>query len=136
MQFDAVAPYLWGDRFLAQRHGVLRAYHQAITSGRGDLRSSQGVDAAASTRQMEGLLEWDIRDRLGALKDPVLFLAGAEDLLTPPWKCLETARLVPHSRFEVVLGIGHSFPVEAPKDFTKRVSEFIDGLANIPLTRG
>ncbi len=136
MQFDAVAPYLWGDRFLAQRHGVLRAYHQAITSGRGDLRSSQGVDAAASTRQMEGLLEWDIRDRLGALKDPVLFLAGAEDLLTPPWKCLETARLVPQSRFEVVLGIGHSFPVEAPKDFTKRVSEFIDGLANIPLTRG
>ncbi|HWQ09890.1 MAG TPA: alpha/beta fold hydrolase, partial [Holophaga sp.] len=35
MQFDAAAPYLWGDRFLEQRHGVLRAYHQVVSAGRG-----------------------------------------------------------------------------------------------------
>lgn len=128
MQFDAVAPYLWGDRFLAKRHGVLRAYHQTVTAGRGDLRSSQAVDDPflGATRQMEGILDWDIRDRLGALKDPVLFLAGAEDLLTPPWKCLETARRVPHSRFEVVPGVGHAFPVEDPKGFAERVAAFVD----------
>jgi pimeloyl-ACP methyl ester carboxylesterase len=55
-----------------------------------------------------------------------LFLAGAEDLLTPPWKCLETARRVPHARFEVVPGVGHAFPVEDPKAFAVRVAEFVD----------
>lgn len=85
---------------------------------------------------MEGILDWDIRDRLGALKDPVLLLAGAEDLLTPPWKCLETARLIPHSRFEVVPGVGHAFPVEDPKGFARRVTAFIDEASNLPVTHG
>jgi 3-oxoadipate enol-lactonase len=128
MQFDAVAPYLWGDRFLAERHGVLRAFHQTVAVGRTELRASPGAadPFLGATQQMEGILNWDIRDRLGALKEPVLFLAGAEDLLTPPWKCLETARRVPHARFEVVPGVGHAFPVEDPKAFAVRVAEFVD----------
>lgn len=135
MQFDAVAPYLWGDRFLAQRHGVLRAYHQVVTAGRGDLRSTTpgppGKDPfLGATRQMEGILDWDIRPRLGAVEAPLLFLAGAEDLLTPPWKCLETAQLVPHSRFEVIPGIGHAFPVEDAKAFARRVTDFLDTVSN------
>jgi 3-oxoadipate enol-lactonase len=132
MQFDAVAPYLWGDRFLAQRHGVLRAYHQTVTAGRGDWRTSSpvGDPFLGATHQMEGILDWDIRDRLGAVNDPVLLLSGAEDLLTPPWKCLETARLIPHARFEVVPGVGHAFPVEDPKAYADRVTEFIDAVSN------
>lgn len=138
MQFDAVAPYLWGDRFLAQRHGVLRAYHQVVTEGRGNRREASGREDPflGATHQMEGILDWDIRERLGALKDPVLFLAGAEDLLTPPWKCLATAQGVPHSRFEVVPGVGHAFPVEEPKAFSSRVTEFIDIVSNESGTRG
>ena len=131
MQFDAVAPYLWGDRFLAQRHGVLRAYHQTVMAGRGDSRSTSHVNDPfqGATHQMEGILEWDIRDRLSAVRDPLLLLAGAEDLLTPPWKCLETAQLVPHARFEVVPRIGHAFPVEDPKAFADRVTEFVDSVS-------
>jgi pimeloyl-ACP methyl ester carboxylesterase len=51
-------------------------------------------------------------------------LAGAEDLLTPVWKCLETAQLIAHSRFEVVPGVGHAFPVENPRAFSERVVKF------------
>jgi pimeloyl-ACP methyl ester carboxylesterase len=54
----------------------------------------------------------------------VLLLAGAEDLLTPVWKCLETAQLIAHSRFEVVPGVGHAFPVENPRAFSERVVKF------------
>jgi len=141
MQFDAVAPYLWGDRFLAQRHGVLRAYHQVVTAGRGDPRAAASELAVddpflGATHQMKGILDWDIRDRLEAIRDSVLFLAGAEDLLTPPWKCLETAKLVPHSRFEIVPGVGHAFPVEEPKAFARRVTEFIDAVSNESGIRG
>ncbi len=116
MQFDAVAPFLWGDRFLEARHGVLRAYHQVVT-GHGPIHGA--------LHQIRGVAGWDIRDRLSRISAPVLFLCGAEDLLTPPWRCAETAQLIAHSHFEVVAGIGHSFPVEDPKAFVKRALSFI-----------
>lgn len=119
MQFDAVAPFLWGDRFLEARHGVLRAYHQVVT-GSGPVQGS--------LHQIRGALGWDIRERLPKITAPVLLLCGAEDLLTPPWKCLETAQLIAQSRFELIPGIGHSFPVEDPKGFVHRLLVFT-GLA-------
>jgi 3-oxoadipate enol-lactonase len=120
MQFDAVAPFLWGDAFLQARHGVLRAYHQVVTGGAD--RPKHG-----NLHQIRGVLGWDIRDRLKAVTAPVLLLCGAEDLLTPPWKCLAVAQGIPHSRFEVVPGIGHAYPVEDPKRFVARVRQFIAG---------
>lgn len=116
MQFDAAAPFLWGDRFLEARHAVLRAYHHAV--------AGQGRPPHANLHQVRGIQGWDIRDRLARIADPVLVLSGAEDLLTPPWKCLDTARGIPGSRFEVVPGIGHAFPVEDPRGFAARVRAF------------
>lgn len=118
MQFDAVAPFLWGDAFLEARHGVLRAYHQVVTGG--------DKPQHGNLHQIRGTLGWDIRGRLGLIQDPVLLLCGAEDLLTPPWKCLETAKGIPGSRFEVVPGIGHAYPVEDPRGFVTRVRRFMD----------
>lgn len=119
MQFDAVAPFLWGDAFLEARHGVLRAYHQVVTGG-------AGKPLHGNLHQIRGILGWDIRERLSLIQDPVLVLSGAEDLLTPPWKCAETARLIPGARFEIVPGIGHAYPVEDPKGFTSRIGSFVD----------
>lgn len=118
MQFDAVAPFLWGDAFLEARHGVLRAYHQVVTGG--------DKPQHGNLHQIRGTLGWDIRGRLGLIQDPVLLVCGAEDLLTPPWKCLETAKGIPGSRFEVVPGIGHAYPVEDPRGFVARVRRFMD----------
>jgi len=120
MQFDAVAPFLWGDRFLEARHGVLRAYHQVVTGG--------GKPQHGNLHQIRGTRGWDIRDRLHRIQAPVLLLSGAEDLLTPPWKCLETAKGIRGSRFEVLPGIGHAFPVEDPKGFVARVRQFVSGI--------
>jgi len=58
----------------------------------------------------------------------VLVLSGAEDLLTPPWKCQATAEAIPNGRFEVVPAIGHAYPVEDPKGFVARVRAFVTGL--------
>jgi 3-oxoadipate enol-lactonase len=116
LQFDAAAPYLWGDAFLAQRYPVLKAYFLK--------QKYMNEPFHGSRHQIDGALQWDIRSRLGSIRDPVLFLAGAEDLLTPVWKCLETAKLVAHSRFEIVPGVGHAFPVENPKAFSARVRKY------------
>lgn len=137
MQFDAAAPYLWGDRFLEQRHGVLRAYHQVVSAGRGHADGGTGPGAFRGARsQMEGILSWDIRDRLTRIQVPLLLLSGAEDLLTPPWKCLKTAQGVPGSRFEVVQGIGHALPVEDPKAYVAYALSFIDKASRMSEMRG
>jgi 3-oxoadipate enol-lactonase len=121
MLFDAVAPYLWGDAFLEARYQVLRAYHQVVT----------GKDKAihGNLHQLLGILDWDIRPRLGQVRVPVLLLAGAEDLLTPPWKCRETADAIPGARFETIDGVGHAFPVEDPKRFARRVIAFVESVS-------
>jgi pimeloyl-ACP methyl ester carboxylesterase len=114
--FDAAAPYLWGDEYLTRRYRVLKDYFLK--------QKYMNEPFYGSRHQIDGVLHWDIRSRLGAIQDPVLFLAGAEDLLTPPWKCLETARLLPHSRFEILPGIGHALPVENSRVFSQRVCEY------------
>jgi len=119
MQFDAVAPFLWGDAFLEARHGVLRAYHQVVTGG-------TDKPMHGNLHQIRGILGWDIRERLSLIQDPVLLLSGAEDLLTPPWKCRETAQRIRGASFEVVPGIGHAYPVEEPKGFVARTRIFMD----------
>ena len=123
-----MAPFLWGDRFLEARHGVLRAYHQTVT---GQDRPPHG-----NLHQIRGTLGWDIQDRLERIQTPVLLLCGAEDLLTPPWKCLGTAQGISGSRFEVVQGIGHAYPVEDPKGFVARVREFTNAMGSGLAERG
>lgn len=117
LQFDAVAPFLWGDRFLEARHGVLRTYHQVVTG--------KGKAMHGNLHQIRGIYGWDIRARLAGISAPVLLLVGAEDLLTPPWKCLETAQGIPGSRFEIIPGIGHAYPVEDPKEYAAQLKGFI-----------
>ena len=116
LQFDAAAPYLWGDRFLEPRYAMLKEYFLKQKYLNEPLHGSR--------HQIAGVLHWDIRSKLGEIQDPVLLLAGAEDLLTPVWKCLETAKLINHSQFEIVPGVGHAFPVENPKAFAQRVCAF------------
>jgi len=117
LQFDAVAPYLWGDRFLEARYQVLKAYHES--------KKVEDKPFHGFRHQIEGALQMDIRSRLTTIQEPVLCLAGAEDLLTPPWKCLEVARSLPHSRLEMIPGIGHAFPVEDPRGYVDKITTYI-----------
>lgn len=119
MQFDAAAPFLWGDRFLQARYGLIRAFQHTL------MERDPGIYAGARA-QMEGLLEWEPGDRLSAIRSKMLLLSGAEDLLTPPWKCLETAKRISHSRFEIVPHVGHAYPVEEARSYSIRVVDFID----------
>ena len=116
LQFAAAAPFLWGDRFLEQRFALLQAYYLK--------QNSMNEPFHGSRHQIEGVLHWDIRSKLGEIQAPVLFLAGAEDLLTPVWKCMEIIHFVKHGQFEVVPRVGHAFPVEEPRAFAKRVCAF------------
>lgn len=116
MQFDAAAPYIWSNRFLQQRYEKLKYNYLQLNS----LHNSYDN----LCYQIDGVLDWDIRSRLSKVQDPVLFLIGAEDLLTPAWKCLELHSLISSSKFDIIPEASHAFVAESPKDFIVRLHSF------------
>ncbi|WP_182525643.1 alpha/beta fold hydrolase [Nocardioides dongkuii] len=61
------------------------------------------------------LATFDVRDRLGEVASPVLAVAGAEDVATPPESLREIADGVRDGRLVVLDGVGHLAPAEAPE---------------------
>ena len=60
------------------------------------------------------LAAFDVRDRLGEADVPVLAVAGAEDVATPPAKLHEIAEGVKDGRYVELPGVAHLAPAEAP----------------------
>lgn len=85
------------------------------------------MDSEAYARQAEAYLQFDARERLGAIRAPTLVVVGEQDLLTPPWVAREVADAIPGARFEVIRGAGssHVVPIERPDDFNRLVSDFL-----------
>ncbi|MCM0622315.1 bifunctional 3-oxoadipate enol-lactonase/4-carboxymuconolactone decarboxylase PcaDC [Nocardioides bruguierae] len=63
----------------------------------------------------DALAGFDVRARLGEISRPVLAVAGAEDPVTTPTTLGEIADGVVDGRLEVLDGVGHLAPVEAPE---------------------
>jgi pimeloyl-ACP methyl ester carboxylesterase len=59
-------------------------------------------------------------------KLPVVVLVGAEDGITPPAESRRIADAVPGARLAVLEGAGHLANVEAPAEFAREVSAFLD----------
>ena len=58
--------------------------------------------------------EFDVRDRLGEIRVPVLAVAGAEDVLTSPHGLREIANGVQRGSYAELDGVAHLAPAEAP----------------------
>lgn len=78
------------------------------------LRDLATVDPEGYARCCEALAGYDVRDRLGAVRVPLLAVAGADDVATPPAVLGELAAGVPDGRLEVLPGVGHLAPYEDP----------------------
>ncbi|WP_418060216.1 alpha/beta fold hydrolase [Pimelobacter simplex] len=79
----------------------------------GDLAT---VDPEGYARVCEALGGFDVRDRLAEVEVPLLAVAGAEDVATPPAALAEIADGVAAGRLEVLGGVGHLAPYEAPDE--------------------
>lgn len=87
------------------------------------LGALRDTDAESYAQVCEALADFDVADRLAEITRPVLAIAGAQDIATPP-ECLERiASGVTHGRLVVLDGVGHLAPAEA----TDRVSDLILG---------
>ncbi|MFB9378383.1 4-carboxymuconolactone decarboxylase [Kineococcus gynurae] len=69
------------------------------------------------------LAAFDVRDRLGGITAPVLAVAGAHDVATPPANLREIADGVQRGRLVVLDEVAHLAPIESPAEVAHLVRE-------------
>lgn len=85
------------------------------------------ADAEGYAGACEALAAFDVRDRLGEIAIPVLAVAGSADGPTPPETLEEIVRGVGHGRVEVLTGVGHLAPAEAPDAVAGLIGSWCSG---------
>lgn len=78
------------------------------------LNGLRTVDAEGYARTCEALASFDTRDRLGEIDSPVLAIAGANDIITPPEAVRSVATNVRRGRFLKLHNAAHLVPAERP----------------------
>ena len=71
---------------------------------------------------------FDVRDRIGSLKPPLLQIRGADDPLAPPETELEIHQAVPGSRYLKLPQAGHFPMAEKPGEVNEAIEEFLQVL--------
>jgi pimeloyl-ACP methyl ester carboxylesterase len=71
----------------------------------------------------------DISEAAASISTPTLVIAGEFDRVDPP-AALEkdVVGIIPNSRFEIVHGIGHLSPLEAPEEVAILINSFVEKL--------
>ncbi len=72
------------------------------------------VDASSYCFACEALGTFDVRDRLPDIRVPLLAVAGSDDAVTTADQNRDLVRHTPGARVEVLPGVGHLAPLEAP----------------------
>jgi len=75
-------------------------------------------------RQLEALLEQDVREQLGRLDIPARVMCGRRDIMVPPELSEELAAAIPGAEFKLLEG-GHAYNLEEFDTFNKTVLEFL-----------
>lgn len=122
---------LLGDGHFPQ---VLDAFATSVLapSANGNLRElvlsmGQAVGPEAFAADSLAIAErGSFEDVLALVRVPCLFLFGALDELTPPELGWHMAREVPGARVDVVPGVGHLSPLEAPDAVAASLAAFFD----------
>ena len=90
------------------------------------LDSLRAADAEAYALACEALADFDVRSRLGEIAVPVLAVAGAEDFATPADLLAEIAHGVQRGTLQVLDGVAHLAPAEAPQEVAKLIMKHFD----------
>jgi 3-oxoadipate enol-lactonase / 4-carboxymuconolactone decarboxylase len=93
------------------------------------------VDPEGYAACCEAIAAFDVRGRLGALRLPVLAIAGSDDPATPPEWLEEIADEVPGARLHVLDGARHIANVEFAAGFNRALFPFLRGSAGMRVRR-
>ena len=90
------------------------------------LDSLRAADAEAYALACEALADFDVRSRLGEIAVPVLAVAGAEDFATQVDLLAEIANGVQRGTLQILDGVAHLAPAEAPQEVAKLIITHFD----------
>jgi 3-oxoadipate enol-lactonase/4-carboxymuconolactone decarboxylase len=95
------------------------------------LGALRDTDAESYAQTCEALAAFDVTDLLAHIEVPVLAIAGGDDTPTPPESLRCIASGVRNGRLEVLDGVGHLAPAEAPV----KVAELVAAHCGIDFAR-
>jgi len=72
------------------------------------------VDPEGYAQVCDAIAGYDLTSELGRIRTPLLAVAGADDVATPPEGMGELAARVPGGRLRILPGVGHLAPLEDP----------------------
>ncbi|TNM70459.1 4-carboxymuconolactone decarboxylase [Streptomyces sp. NP160] len=98
------------------------------------LHSLSQADDAGYAAVCGALAGFDVRDRLAEVGAPVLAVAGAHDVATPPDGLREVADRVQRGRLVVLDDVAHLAPVEVPQRVAQLVREHATTAARSAMT--
>lgn len=87
--------------------------------------SMSQISVEAYRRALRALVDWDARDRVGAIEAATLCIAAAADATVPVRAMERLCRSMPRATLEVVAGSGHLVNLERPEAFNQLVEEFL-----------
>jgi 3-oxoadipate enol-lactonase / 4-carboxymuconolactone decarboxylase len=90
------------------------------------LDSLRAADAEAYALACEALADFDVRSRLREIAVPVLAVAGAEDFATQAELLAEIANGVQRGTLQILDGVAHLAPAEAPEEVAKLIMKHCD----------
>ncbi len=119
-RFDTVCNELWQRLVAPSRLGD--ANLRAIAA-----RMAEACGPEVFIRQQQAIMKRpDSRNDLAAIRVPVLVLAGALDVITPPDHAVEIAALIgENARLKLVEGCGHLSTLEAPAEVNHALSQWL-----------
>lgn len=91
------------------------------------LHSLQDADREGYALVCEALAAFDVRHQLHEITTPVLAIAGAHDVPTPPSSLEEIAAGVKHGRLVVLDDVAHLAPAERPDEVARLIREHVAG---------
>jgi 3-oxoadipate enol-lactonase / 4-carboxymuconolactone decarboxylase len=90
------------------------------------LTALRETDREAYAAGCEALATFDVRDRLGEITAPVLAVAGADDVATPPPSLTTIAAGVRNGRTVVLDDTGHQAPAERPAEVAALIRKHLE----------
>jgi 3-oxoadipate enol-lactonase len=111
-RFDVATPWIWGESVIQSKPELVETYRKQATKLESHVLKGLVLGA------MEGEIE------LCEVLCPVLFIAGREDVLTPPYLHEDMKKRCKKGKFRIVQG-GHASILEYPQTIKTEVLPFL-----------
>jgi pimeloyl-ACP methyl ester carboxylesterase len=105
---------------------------EAVRLGMEELRAGRPETILQDIAAAEAM---DLQEAARGLRVPTLIVCGSRDKLTPLALSERLADLIPGSRLQIVEGVGHMLPVEAPERVNEMILDFVDSVGRFGLRR-